>query len=29
MNALTGKAKDISLTMWILAVLFILRYIFI
>ena len=29
MNALTGKAKDISVTMWVLAVLFILRYIFI
>ena len=29
LNALTGKAKKISVTMWILAVLFILRYIFI
>ena len=29
LNALTGKAKKISATMWILAVLFILRYIFI
>ena len=29
LNALTGKAKKVSVTMWILAVLFILRYIFI
>ncbi|MBP5626390.1 MAG: NCS2 family permease [Bacteroidales bacterium] len=29
MNALTGKAKEISVPMWILAVLFVLRYIFI
>lgn len=29
LNALTGKAKEITPTMWILAVLFILRYIFI
>ena len=27
--ALTGKAKQITPTMWVLAVLFILRYIFI
>ena len=29
LNALTGKAKDITPTMWVLAVLFIARYIFI
>ena len=29
LNALTGKAKKVTVTMWILAVLFILRYIFI
>ena len=29
LNALTGKAKEISPTMWVLAVLFIARYIFI
>ena len=29
MNALTGKAKEISIPMWILAILFVLRYIFI
>ena len=29
MNACAGKIKKISITMWILAVLFILRYIFI
>ena len=28
-HAISGKAKDISITMWILAALFILRYIFI
>lgn len=28
-NALTGKAREISLTMWILFVLFVLKYIFI
>lgn len=29
LNACTGKAKKISVTMWVLGVLFILRYIFI
>ncbi|MBQ4192541.1 MAG: NCS2 family permease, partial [Bacteroidales bacterium] len=29
LNALTGKAKEITPTMWVLAVLFIARYIFI
>ena len=29
LNALTGKAKDITPTMWVLAVMFIARYIFI
>ena len=29
LNALTGKVKKVSVTMWVLAVLFILRYIFI
>ena len=28
-HAISGKAKDISITMWILAALFVLRYIFI
>ena len=28
-HAISGKFKDISITMWILAVLFVLRYIFI
>ena len=27
MNALTGKVKKISIMMWILAILFVLRYI--
>ena len=29
LNAVTGKAKKVSITMWILAVLFILKYILI
>ncbi len=29
MHAIAGKFKDISITMWVLAVLFVLRYIFI
>ena len=28
LNAITGKIKDISVTMWILAALFIAKYIF-